>query len=189
MKLIGEKLKQTNRESILASILAILLGITMIFFSKSVLDIISYLIGSILIIKGVLKIYYYFKYEGKYNVFNYDLSFGVFNIIFGIFCIIFKTELQNIFSIFIGIFIIYEGIIKISLSTKLNLIDTKIGFLSFLLSILIIICGVYITFNEGLLITTIGYTLIIFSIINIVESIIFNKNINKIEKMLNEKNI
>lgn len=188
MKSIKEKLKQANRESILASIFAILLGILMILFSNAVLDIISYLIGGILIIKGIIKIYYYFKYQGKYNIFNYDLSFGIFSIIFGILCIIFKEELQSVFRIFIGIFVIYEGIIRISLSTKVSLIDRGIGFLSFLLSLLIILCGVFITFNEGIVIVTIGYILIIFSIMNIIESIIFNKNLAKIEKYLNEKN-
>ena len=81
-----------------------------------------------------------------------------------------------------------EGIIKISLSTKLNLIDTSVGFLSFLLSIMIIICGIYITLNEGIVVATIGYLLVTFSIINIIESVIFKHNLSKIEKYLNEKN-
>lgn len=188
MKFIGQKLKQANRESILASIFAILLGFIMVIFPSEVLDVISYIIGGILIITGIVKMYYYFKYQGKYNIFNYDLSFGIFSIIFGILCIVFKGELQDIFRIFIGIFVIYEGIIKISLSTKLNLIDTSVGFLSFLLSIMIIICGIYITLNEGIVVATIGYLLVTFSIINIIESVIFKHNLSKIEKYLNEKN-
>ena len=187
MKLIGEKLKQVNRESILASIIAVVLGFMMILFSNTASDIISYLIGGILIIRGIVKMYFYFKYQGGYNVYNYDLSFGIFNIIFGILCIIFKSEFQSIFRILIGIFVIYEGILKISLSTRLYYIDSGVGFLSFLLSIIIILCGVFVIFNEGIVITTIGYTLIIFSIMNIVESIIFNRNLNKLEKYLKEK--
>ena len=187
MKLIGEKLKQVNRESILASIIAVVLGFMMILFSNTASDIISYLIGGILIIRGIVKMYFYFKYQGGYNVYNYDLSFGIFNIIFGILCIIFKSEFQSIFRILIGIFVIYEGILKISLSTRLYYIDSGVGFLSFLLSIIIILCGVFVIFNEGIVITTIGYTLIIFSIMNIVESIIFNRNLNKLENYLKEK--
>ena len=187
MKLIGEKLKQVNRESIVASVIAVVLGFMMILFSNTASDIISYLIGGILIIRGIVKMYFYFKYQGGYNVYNYDLSFGIFNIIFGILCIIFKSEFQSIFRILIGIFVIYEGILKISLSTRLYYIDSGVGFLSFLLSIIIILCGVFVIFNEGIVITTIGYTLIIFSIMNIIESIIFNRNLNKLEKYLKEK--
>ena len=64
MKLIGEKLKQVNRESIVASIIAVVLGFMMILFSSTVSDIISYLIGGILIIRGIVKMYFYFKYQG-----------------------------------------------------------------------------------------------------------------------------
>ena len=63
MKFIGQKLKQANRESILASIFAILLGFIMVIFPSKVLDVISYLIGGILIITGIVKMYYYFKYQ------------------------------------------------------------------------------------------------------------------------------
>ncbi len=187
MKLIERKLKQLNKESILASIFAVVLGFMMILFSNVVSDIIIYLLGGILIIRGIVKMYYYFKYQGGYNVYNYDLSFGIFNIIFGILCFVFRSELQSLFRIIIGIFIIYEGILKISLSTRLYYIDSSVGFLSYLLSIIIILCGIFVIFNEGIVITTIGYILIAFSIMNIVESIIFNRNLNKLEKYLMEK--
>ena len=68
MKLIGEKLKQVNRESIVASIIAVVLGFMMILFSSTASDIISYLIGGILIIRGIVKMYFYFKYQCGYNV-------------------------------------------------------------------------------------------------------------------------
>lgn len=187
MKLIDDKLKQVNRESIFASVIAIVLGFMMILFSSIVSDIISYLIGGILVIRGIVKIYYYFKYQGGYNVYNYDLSIGIFNIIFGILCIIFKSEFQSIFRILVGIFVIYEGILKITLSTRLYYIDSWVGFLSFLLSIIIILCGIFVIFNEGIVISTMGYTLIVFSIMNIGESIIFKKNLDKLEKYLKEK--
>ena len=48
----------------------------MVIFPSEVLDVISYIIGGILIITGIVKMYYYFKYQGKYNILNYDLSFG-----------------------------------------------------------------------------------------------------------------
>ena len=49
MKLIGEKLKQVNRESIVASIIAVVLGFMMILFSSTASDIISYLTLSTLL--------------------------------------------------------------------------------------------------------------------------------------------
>ena len=66
----NEKIKRYNYESIFISLVTILLGIIIILFSKNVLNIISYLIGGILIINGLFKTYYYLRYEGKYNIFN-----------------------------------------------------------------------------------------------------------------------
>ncbi len=188
MKSIGQKLKQDSYESIFNSCITILLGIIMIIFSKNILNIISYLIGGFLIINGLLKIFYYFRYEGKYNIFNYDLSFGILNIIIGIVCIIFTSELQSIFRIVIGLVVIYEAIINITFSSKILFVDKVSGIISLLISVLMIICGGFIIFTKGLLITSIGISLIVFAIMNIIESIIFNHNINKIEKYLSKLN-
>lgn len=187
MKSIQKKLKQDSYESIFFSCIAILLGLIMIIFSKNISNIISYLIGGLLIVNGLLKIFYYFRYEGKYNIFNYDLSFGILNVIIGVVCIIFTSELQNIFRIVIGLIVIYEAIINISLASKILFVDKVSGIISLLISILMIVCGGSIIFTKGLLITTIGIILIIFAIMNIIENIIFNHNLNKIEEYLNNR--
>ena len=51
-----------------------------------------------------------------------------------------------------------------------------------LLSILMMLLGVIIILTKGILVATIGYMLTGFAIIDIVEAIIFNRNIRKIEK-------
>ncbi len=187
MKLIGSKLKQFNHESIFTSCMIILLGILILIFPKSITNILSYLIGVVLILMGIFKIYYYFKYEGKYDALNYDLSYGILNIILGILCLVFKDELQSVFRIIIGLIVIYEGIISISLAHKVCYVDKTMGIVSIILSILMVFCGGFIVVTKGIVITTIGIVLIVFAIINIVDSIIFNRNLNKLEKYLSKK--
>ena len=188
MKMIEKKLKQSNYESIFVSCVTIILGIIMIIFYNNFLNFISYLLGGALIVNGILKIYYYLKYEGKYNIFNYDLSFGILNIIFGVICIIFKSELQSIFRIVIGVIIIYEGILNISFASKIFSVDKVSGIIGLLLSILMILAGLIIISTKGVLTASTGYILIAFAIINIIESIIFNKNLNKLKKYLDKFN-
>ena len=180
MKMIEKKLKQSNYESIFVSCVTIILGIIMIIFYKNFLNFISYLLGGALIVNGILKIYYYLKYEGKYNIFNYDLSFGILNIIFGVICIIFKSELQSIFRIVIGVII--------SFASKIFSVDKVSGIIGLLLSILMILAGLIIISTKGVLTASTGYILIAFAIINIIESIIFNKNLNKLKKYLDKFN-
>ncbi len=189
MKLMKKKLKQYNYESIFISCITILIGTIMILFSKNVLNIISYLLGGILVITGIIKIYYYFRYEGKYNIFNYELSFGILNILLGILCIIFRNELQSIFRILIGLIVIYEGILSISLASKILYVNKGAGIISLLLSISMILCGGLIIFIKGIVIATIGYIIIVFAVMNIIESFIFNRNISKLENFLSKLNI
>ncbi len=189
MKSIEKKLKENSYESIFISCVTIILGIIMIIFSNNVLDIISYFLGIGIIINGILKIFYYIKFQGKYNIFNYDLSMGILNIILGIICIIFKSEVQSIFRILIGIFVIYQSIINITLATKIMYVDKTAGTISLFLSILMIVCGSFIIMTKGLVVATIGYILIVFAIMDIVECIIFNRNLKKLEKFFNELKI
>lgn len=189
MKLTEKKLKKYNYESIIMSIITALLGIIIILFSKNILNIVCYLIGGVLIVNGLFKIYYYLKYEGKYGIFNYDLSFGILAIILGIIFIIFKSELQSIFRIIIGLIIIYEGILNISLANKIYFVNKKAGIISLLLSVLTILCGILIIIIKGIVVATIGYILIGFALINIIESIIFKKNLKKLKKYLSDLGI
>ncbi len=184
MATILKKLKQDNYEAMFVSLMTIIVGIIMIIYSTNILNIISYLMGGILIINGLLKIFYYFKYEGKYNIFNYDLSFGILNIILGIFCFIFKSELQSIFRLIIGLIVIYEGILNITLATKILYVNKPAGLISILLSLLMILSGGLIVLVKGIVIETIGYILVLFAIMNIIECLIFHKNLNKISKYL-----
>ncbi len=182
MKMIEKELKQYNYENIFIGVLIIIMGIIMILFPKNILNIISYFIGGFLILNGVLKIYYYIKFDGKYNIFNYDLSYGILNIIMGLLCLFFKNEFQSIIRIIIGLIAIYEGIKNLSLVSKLLFVSKKLGIISLLLSILMMLLGVIIILTKGILVATVGYMLTGFAIIDIVEAIIFNRNIRKIEK-------
>ena len=67
-----------------------------------------------------------------------------------------------------------------NLSTKLKALSTTIWICSLLLSIIMFLCGLYITVNSGAIIVTIGIMMIIYSVIDIIENIIFMKNIKEI---------
>ena len=75
------------------------------------------------------------------------------------------------------------------ISTKIFFVDKLSGIISLLISILMILCGGFIIFTKGLLIASIGISLIVFAIMNIVESIIFNHSLNKLEKYLSKQEL
>ena len=84
--------------------------------------------------------------------------------------------------------VIYEGVLNITLASKIFYVDKLAGILSLVLSFLVMIGGGLIILTKGILISTIGYVLIALAIMNIGELIIFKRNLKKIEKYFKEIN-
>lgn len=78
----------------------------------------------------------------------------------------------------VAIWIIYAGISKTYLSMKLKELGASAWIVSLVLSIIIIIFGLFILFNNGAIITLIGAIMIAYAIIDIIENVIFIRRLN-----------
>ena len=58
--------------------------------------------------------------------------------------------------------------------------DRAKSLVKYIIAIIMFICGLYITMNSGAVIVTIGVMMIVYSIIDIIEDIIFMKNVKEI---------
>ena len=101
-------------------------------------------------------------------------------IVIGIVTIICSDTIGAIFRIIIGIWIIYSSLIRISLSMKLKAKNMPIWSYSLILAIVMFICGLYIALNSGSVVMTIGIIIIVYSVIDIIEDIIFMRNVKDI---------
>ena len=169
MEYIEKLFKKSRWVSIIESLIFALLGIILICKPEGTLKFITFLLGTIFILTGIYKIINYFVSKGRYNFYDYDLAYGLVACIIGIITIFFSSTIGSIFRIIIGLWIIYSSFIRMNLSTKLKALNTTIW-----------ICGLYITVNSGAIIVTIGIMMIIYSVIDIIEDIIFMKNIKEI---------
>lgn len=80
----------------------------------------------------------------------------------------------------VEIWIIYSSIIRINLSLKLKNIDSKIWIYSLIIALIMLICGIFTICNSSAIIVTIGIIILVYSILDIIESIIFLNNVKKI---------
>lgn len=71
----------------------------------------------------------------------------------------------------------YSALIRISLSVKLKTQNLNIWLSSLVLACIMLICGLYITLNSGAIIITIGIMMIVSSVIDIIEDIMFMKSV------------
>ena len=113
-------------------------------------------------------------------MFNYDMALGIIAIIIGAVTIAYSNQIGAIFRIMIGIWIVYSAIIRMSLSAKLKVIESSTWIYSLIIAFAMIICGVFIICNSGAIVVTIGTIILIYSILDIIESIIFLKNVSKL---------
>ena len=173
-------LKKSGWTDILVSLVFAVIAIFMITKSDAVIKIISYVLGGIFIVMGAVKIIDYFASKGKYDLYNYDLIYGIIAIIIGLVTIFCSSLIESMFRIVIAIWIIYSGLIRLSLSLKLHTAKINAWSVSLILSIIMIIGGIYMLFQSGALVLTIGIIMLVYSIIDLIESAIFIKYVDKL---------
>ena len=173
-------LKKSGWTDILVSLVFAVIAIFMITKSDAVVKIISYVLGGIFIIMGIVKIIDYFASKGKYDLYNYDLIYGIIAIIIGLVTIFCSSLIESMFRIVIAIWIIYSGLVRLSLSLKLHTAKINAWSVSLILSIIMIIGGIYMLFQSGALVLTIGIIMLVYSIIDLIESAIFIKYVDKL---------
>lgn len=175
-------LKKAGFTSILSSIIFLLLGIFLVVNPNAIVKTISYVIGILLIIIGIVKIISYFTSKDDYIFYDYRLIYGAFCIVLGILIMFSGNAIASFFRIIIGIWILLNGVSRLDLAIKLKETNTNYWLLSLILSILIFVAGIYIIFAPGTILVTLGIILISYSIMDIIESIIFISNTNKLLK-------
>lgn len=180
MEYIEKIFKKSGWISIIESLIFAILGIILVCQPEGTVKVIACILGSIFILVGIYKIINYFLSKGRYNFYDYDLAYGLVACIIGIITIAYSGTISSIFRIIIGVWIIYSSFIRMDLTVKFKTLDSNIWIYSLVLSILMFACGLYITLNSGAIVVTIGIMIIAYSIIDIIEDIIFIKNVKEI---------
>ena len=173
-------LKKAGWTSILTSLILAVIGIIMIYNPETTMQFISTILGIFFIVIGVIKLINYFVAKGNSSLFTNDIAWGIISIIIGLVVIVYSSTIENIFRIMIGIWIIYSGFTRLTLSSKLKNINEKIWALVLTLSVLMVVGGLYVTFYPGALIVTLGVIILIYSIMDLIESFIFMRNIKEL---------
>ena len=174
-------LKKAGWTSVVTSLIFGIIGLVMIYNPETTMKFISTILGIFFIVVGVIKVINYFVSKGNSTLFTNDIAWGLIAIIIGLVTMVYSNTIESIFRIMIGIWIIYSGFSRLTLSFKLKNINEKIWAFVLLLSILMIIGGIYVTFYPGALIVTVGVILLVYAIMDLIESFIFMRNIKDME--------
>ena len=174
--------KKMGWTSIITSLAFTVLGIIIAYNPNTTFQVISYILGGILIAIGIFKVIGYFKSKGSYDLYNYELAYGIIACLLGIVVIVASGMIEALLRILIGIWIVYSGAIRLGLAMKLQKIDSdnKIWVPILLIALAMLICGLYIIAVPGTVMMTIGIIMVIYGIMDIIEEVIFMKNVKDI---------
>lgn len=179
MEYLGKILKKTGWSSIITSTVFAIIGIVIITSPEAIITIISTILGLTLIAFGGYKGLEYLKNKGS-NSYSYDLAYGIIAIILGIVAMVYHQEIGTIFRILIGLWIIYSSVIRATLSLQLRSTKSKVWIYSLIIALVMLACGIYTISNAGTIVVAVGIVVLIYSILDIIEGIIFLKNLKKI---------
>ena len=185
---IGGDLKKSAWSSIIESVATVILGILLIVWPNEVIRIIAYVMGAVLVVKGAYQVINYFVVKGQNDFFNNNLLGGVISVLIGVTLLILGEEIAHVFRIVIGIFLIYESLVRINTSIKLHAANINAWKYVLILALMMLIVGVFVTFYSGAVVTLIGWMMILAGLIGIVGDVMFIQYLNIIVEKLIGKN-
>lgn len=178
-----KKLKQFINYSIISSVLFAILGILITIFPKTSISLFSYFIASTGIILGIYLIILDIISKDKI-ISICTATEGILLFIFGLILIIYPNTLSIFIPLILGIWFIISGVNKMKISLFIKEVDNRSFIITLIAAILSIICGFIFIFNPLVstsVITTIsGITIFLFALSNMIDVIIFKRNIKKV---------
>ena len=185
-------LKKVFNISIISSVLLFLFGLVLAVNAEGFIKSITVAIGVVLLLIGVFPVIDYFRYRKEGLGVSVGLISGIFSIVCGLMLLINEDLLMILIPVFIGVWMIINGINKIQVSFEIKDLGEKSWIITFIYSILIIVLGGYFIVNPISGATTvtsfIGIILCIYAVLDIIDCIIikvkvknFKKDLDKIE--------
>lgn len=132
-----KKKKNPTAAMMMTSLAYIVLGIVTVVFPQKVLDVLCYALGGAMTVYGLFNIISFFvdREGGMY----FELVIGVISTGFGIFALFSPGSIATIINIPLGIIIIVDSIMDIKHSLTLRSLGMKKWWISFIISIAVII--------------------------------------------------
>ena len=181
-------LKKVFNISMISSVLLFLFGLILAVNAEGFIKSITVAIGVILLLIGVFPVIDYFRYRKDGLGASVGLISGIFSIVCGLMLLINEDLLMILIPVFIGVWMIINGINKIQVSFEIKDLGEKSWIITFIYSILIMVLGGYFIVNPISGATTvtsfIGIILCIYAVLDIIDCIIIKVKVKNFKKEL-----
>ena len=160
--------------STVTSVIFIVIGLFLIIKPETTLSLISYVLGIVILINGIITLIRYYSNHEKSNLFDFGLVFGIVEIIIAIIFISEPVALASIIPLILGIWIFINGIFKLQVALNLKHLNSASWIYSAVISCLSILLGLVLILNpfEGAIVITqiIGGFLVGYAVLDFLQS-------------------
>lgn len=168
-------------KNLIYALLFLVLGIILLTSREDIIGMVSKVIGTILIIVGIIKSIVYIYMKGKLGEYNIsELLIGIVIIGLGILFITLAGTLSFAIRVIIGVWALLAGINRIIFAISIKQIDNTGFKMYFISAFIMIVVGILLI--SGLFDKIIGLLIIIYSISEIVDYIYYMSKDKKFEK-------
>ena len=168
--------------SVLNSIFFLIIGAILFFNPVLIINLISTILGVVFILAGITKIINYFIAKDSYAFYSSGLLAGLVAICIGIATMYVGSAFETLLRIIFGIWIIYSSLLRFEASIYLRKSKSPAWLFMLIISVLMFLFGLYILLTPGIIIATLGIFVMIFAIMDFIESIIFITNMKNFFK-------
>ena len=177
---VVRRAKSVGWMAILESIIIGVLGGLLIWNPDGMMKLIFYIVGILLIVKGVYKIVNYFAVHGRYDFYNNDLLYGIIALVFGILAVVLWEQLSGAIGLVVGAWMIYGALVRMNTAIKMHSAGVKEWFYVLLLSLAMLALGIYMIVSVGAVLAVVGWIMIASAIIGVIDDVVFMRHVDAI---------
>lgn len=181
---IGWDIKKSAWTATIQSLVILVFGIFLVVWPGVTMIVVANVLGAILILSGLYKVINYFVVKGQNDFFNNDLLSGVIAILIGIAVIVIGDDIAGIFRIVIGIWMIYEALVRVNTAIKMNAAGIKSWSYILIVALVMLVLGIFVVFNAGAVMQLIGAMMIITGIVGIVGDVMFIQYVDRVTEAI-----
>lgn len=186
-------MKKMFKSSLLNSIMLVVLGFLLIFESEATIVSISYIIGAIIIVLGVVAGLKYVKNINNNSRNELDIVYGIVSIVLGVVIIKNPHAIASIIPFIVGIIIIINSAAKLQYSIEMKNNSNSLWKTTMIISLITTICGIILIFNPfsgAVLITrVVGILILIYAVLDIASTLTIKNTFNQIHEAIEETTI
>lgn len=159
-----ERLKNMTVSFVFLSILYLILGIVLILWPTTVMDLICYAFGAILLLYGLFTIIGFCRNEDRNGGAFLGLFLGIVAVAVGAVMVLFPPLIQSIIPIILGLYIAVDGLLSVKRTLELHRMAYLRWNVNLILSLISAALGIFVIFHplltEAALFRVIGVVLL-----------------------------